>query len=188
MAVKKIRMRPEGINDYGDILHPETSADQVIASDGVTTFESHLAESVQLRTWEKITEIVLLQNVAQVDFENLSEYKEFRLLIQGNTTGTVNRSIRMTFNDISPFINLTDVLVPISRGKGYVEVFISNLPNSFSMVYANGVTSNQDTTIARVPNTMVGKWESTDKINKINLPINSDMISSGSVFSLWGVK
>lgn len=44
MAVKKIRIRPEGANDYADILHPETSADQVIASDGVTTFESHLAE------------------------------------------------------------------------------------------------------------------------------------------------
>lgn len=45
MAVKKIRMRPEGTNDYGDILHPETSADMVIASDGVTTFESHLADT-----------------------------------------------------------------------------------------------------------------------------------------------
>ena len=29
MAIKKIRMRPEGVNDYEDVLHPETSAEQV---------------------------------------------------------------------------------------------------------------------------------------------------------------
>jgi hypothetical protein len=33
MAIKKIRMRPEGTGDYGDILHPETSADLVIETD-----------------------------------------------------------------------------------------------------------------------------------------------------------
>ena len=30
MATKNIRMRPEGSGDYGDILHPETNADQII--------------------------------------------------------------------------------------------------------------------------------------------------------------
>lgn len=30
MAVKKIKMRPEGGNDYADVLHPETTASQVI--------------------------------------------------------------------------------------------------------------------------------------------------------------
>lgn len=43
MAIKKIRMRPEGVNDYTDVLHPETSADVVKFSDG-NTVESHKAE------------------------------------------------------------------------------------------------------------------------------------------------
>lgn len=30
MAIKKIQIIPEGTNDYGDVLHPETSADIVI--------------------------------------------------------------------------------------------------------------------------------------------------------------
>ena len=30
MAIKKIQMIPEGTNDYGDVLHPETTASQVI--------------------------------------------------------------------------------------------------------------------------------------------------------------
>jgi len=30
MAIKKIQMKPEGVNDYGDVLHPETSADMVL--------------------------------------------------------------------------------------------------------------------------------------------------------------
>lgn len=30
MAIKKIQMRPEGTNDYADVLHPETSADMVL--------------------------------------------------------------------------------------------------------------------------------------------------------------
>ena len=30
MATKNIRMRPEGSGDYGDILHPETNADQIV--------------------------------------------------------------------------------------------------------------------------------------------------------------
>ena len=30
MAIKKIQMIPEGSNNYGDVLHPETSASQVV--------------------------------------------------------------------------------------------------------------------------------------------------------------
>lgn len=30
MAIKKIKMRPEGTGDYADVLHPETSASMVV--------------------------------------------------------------------------------------------------------------------------------------------------------------
>jgi len=43
MAIKKVRIRPEGGNNYADILHPETSADIVKFSDG-TTVEAHKAD------------------------------------------------------------------------------------------------------------------------------------------------
>jgi len=33
MAIKKVRIRPEGGNNYADVLHPETSADIVIESE-----------------------------------------------------------------------------------------------------------------------------------------------------------
>ena len=33
MAIKKVRIRPKGGNDYADIVHPETSADVVIESE-----------------------------------------------------------------------------------------------------------------------------------------------------------
>ena len=29
MAIKKVELRPEGINDYGDVLYPKTSVDMV---------------------------------------------------------------------------------------------------------------------------------------------------------------
>lgn len=43
MAIKKVEIRPEGINDYADIVYPKTSADQVIANDGKTV-ETKLGE------------------------------------------------------------------------------------------------------------------------------------------------
>lgn len=52
MAIKKIRMRPEGGNDYADVLYPETSAEQVLFDDQTTVeglkgnFVTHQAESV----------------------------------------------------------------------------------------------------------------------------------------------
>ena len=33
MAIRKVRIRPEGGNNYADILHPETSADVVIENE-----------------------------------------------------------------------------------------------------------------------------------------------------------
>lgn len=45
MAIKKVRIRPEGENNYADIVHPETSADIVKFSDG-STVEAHKAENV----------------------------------------------------------------------------------------------------------------------------------------------
>lgn len=36
MAIKKVEIRPEGSNDYGDILYAKTSADQVIMDGGQT--------------------------------------------------------------------------------------------------------------------------------------------------------
>lgn len=34
MTSKKIQIRPKGNGSYADVLHPETSADQVFANDG----------------------------------------------------------------------------------------------------------------------------------------------------------
>jgi len=44
MAVKKFRFRPEGFNDYSDILHPETSADIVLLKDTAGNFSSNNVE------------------------------------------------------------------------------------------------------------------------------------------------
>ena len=47
MANKKIQMKPEGVNDYLDVLHPETSADMVKFEDG-SNVETHKAEMATL--------------------------------------------------------------------------------------------------------------------------------------------
>jgi len=44
MAIKKFRFRPEGVNDYSDILHPETSADVVLLGDTAGKFSSNNVE------------------------------------------------------------------------------------------------------------------------------------------------
>ena len=57
MDIKKIRMRPEGDNDYDTIVHPETSVDMVVGLDATiqsaivdkvsqSDFDEHLAENV----------------------------------------------------------------------------------------------------------------------------------------------
>jgi len=51
MAIKKIRIRPEDVNDYADILHPETSADVVLMPDGTNVVDKfHALDGV----YEKI--------------------------------------------------------------------------------------------------------------------------------------
>lgn len=39
MASKNIRIRPEGVGDYADVLHPETNTGMVVTSDGVSLEE-----------------------------------------------------------------------------------------------------------------------------------------------------
>ena len=41
MAIKKVELRPEGINDYGDVLYPKTSVDMV---DGLVDMVEGLSE------------------------------------------------------------------------------------------------------------------------------------------------
>lgn len=64
MAIKKIQMRPEGVNDYADVLHPETSADMVKFADG-STVESHKAEDA--------TQAHLPQNVGLGNVDNVKQ-------------------------------------------------------------------------------------------------------------------
>lgn len=52
MAIKKFRFRPEGVNDYSDILHPETSADIVLMNDSnvADILNNHLATDATTAT------------------------------------------------------------------------------------------------------------------------------------------
>ena len=61
MAIKKIRIRPEGSNDYSDILHPETSVDMVVdlerygIASGTNTYTVSIPNTPKLITGLKIS-------------------------------------------------------------------------------------------------------------------------------------
>ena len=68
MAVKKIRMRPEGTNDYGDVLHPETDDSMVLCGDGSKTLATKIAEIDQAHATHK-AEIALHRKITITNIE-----------------------------------------------------------------------------------------------------------------------
>ena len=61
MAIKKIQIIPEGTNDYGDVLHPETSVDMVVdlerhgIASGTNTYTVSIPNTPKLITGLKIS-------------------------------------------------------------------------------------------------------------------------------------
>lgn len=59
MAIKKIRIRPEDVNDYADILHPETSADVVLMPDGTNVVDKFHAIEDNFHALDGVYEKIL---------------------------------------------------------------------------------------------------------------------------------
>jgi len=61
VAIKKIQIRPEGNNDYADVLHPETSVDMVVGLDrygvasGTNTYTVTIPNTPALTTGLRVT-------------------------------------------------------------------------------------------------------------------------------------
>ena len=81
MATKKIRMRPEGINDYADVLHPETTASQVIEE----TNKRFLTDAERTKIEQAITSVPSTTHLMPISGGVLENYSEKIVTLSGTT-------------------------------------------------------------------------------------------------------
>ena len=162
------------------------------------------------RGWEKIADVTLDEDTAQVDFVSLGleNYKYFKLIGRcKGTHATSDRNLRVYFNDDTLSTNYA---YRINSGVSTLAVTTNaNEPFTTSLLTRNTYDySSFELLIDNEQNkskTMAGscfsisesisyieqgyyKWENNNKVSKISLVASADLIATGSTFTLLGVK
>lgn len=128
-TIINIEMRQRNANNDGWIIeHPVTKATNVVAADGTTTFESHLAES-PTKTTANIN--------YYVDATNGSDTNN------GLTSGTAFKTIQHAINNLPQIINHT-VTIIVAVGTYSEDILITGF-NGSGKITISGATSTTTT-------------------------------------------
>lgn len=206
LGAKDIKKNVSEDLETGDIL-----ANQVVTViyDG-TNFQL-LSNVKQFGAWEKITEVTLASDVAQVDFEDLGleDYRIIKLLFTSGANGATTRDILLRFNDDTNTIYATLLTKTTTAAAGVskiANVGYINIPEGLPL--NTGVSALGELRIFNVAsekrvflnylwqetitNTTCynggGFWRNSSNITKISLIASADKFVSGSEFTLLGVK
>lgn len=107
MAIKKIRMRPEGTNDYGDVLYPETSADVVVG----------LADAIQSATGDKVLQTIFDEHLAEKATLTIDAHVR-----HGTFTTTLNTTWTGT---VAPFSKVQTVTGMLATDNPIIDLVLS---------------------------------------------------------------
>lgn len=130
MATKNIRMRPEGSGDYGDILHPETNADQIVET---TTKKVMTAEE---RT--KLTNALTSVTKADVGLGNVDNLKQ--MPISGGVLESYSeKRVGLSFSNMVVDLSLASVFVYATTSSTFTMSIINadqtpNVVQSFTLI------------------------------------------------------